>query len=209
MGVAERKEREKQEMRKLILKAAKKLFVEEGYEKVNIRNIAQEIEYSVGTIYLYFKDKDEILHELHTEGFDELYRRQQTTLAIQNPLERLRKHGEIYVRFGLENPDYYDLMFISLSQAKKIQEKQEWVVGQRTYEFLEQNIRDCIDADYIAEKDFEAATFAMWSLVHGIVSLITRRRVLMCPPEDMDRLIEDTLDFGINQIRSRREQVTS
>ncbi len=57
MTIATRKQREKEEMRHLILEAAKKIFLTKGYEQASIRNIAEEIEYSPGTIYLYFKEK--------------------------------------------------------------------------------------------------------------------------------------------------------
>ena len=72
MTIATRKQREKEEMRQLILEAAKKIFLEKGYEQASIRNIAEVIEYSPGTIYLYFKEKDEIFHELHEQGFRKL-----------------------------------------------------------------------------------------------------------------------------------------
>ncbi|MBI2419199.1 MAG: helix-turn-helix transcriptional regulator, partial [Ignavibacteriales bacterium] len=57
MGISERKEREKSEMRELVLQTALKLFIDKGYDNVSIRKIANVIEYSPGTIYLYFKDK--------------------------------------------------------------------------------------------------------------------------------------------------------
>jgi len=60
MGIAERKEKQKLEIRKLILDASMKLFIDEGYDNVTIRKIADLIEYSPTTVYLYFKDKDEI-----------------------------------------------------------------------------------------------------------------------------------------------------
>ena len=69
MGIVERKEREKEDMRRLILNAARKLFLEQGYEKTSIRNIADAIEYSPATIYLYYKDKNELLFALHEEAF--------------------------------------------------------------------------------------------------------------------------------------------
>jgi len=69
MGIAERKEKQKQEMGKMILEASMKLFVEEGFENVSIRKIADLIEYSPTTVYLYFKDKNEILFNLHEMGF--------------------------------------------------------------------------------------------------------------------------------------------
>ena len=69
MGITDRKEREKQELKDLILKEAKAVFLEEGYEKTSIRKIADRIEYSPTTIYLYFKDKSELLLELHKQSF--------------------------------------------------------------------------------------------------------------------------------------------
>ena len=201
MGVAERKEREKQEMRRRILDAAKKLYIEEGFEKVQIRNIAEAIEYSPGTIYLYFKDKDEILHALHNEGFEELYRRQLTTLSIKDPLERLRQHAKVYVQFGLENPEYYDLMFIERGPAKKIEELQEWEVGLRTYRFLEENIKACIEAGVFGGKDFQAATFAMWAFVHGMVSLVIRRTPPI-PPEELEILVNNSINLVIDRLKA-------
>ena len=67
MSVAERKARQKEELKALILKASMKLFVEKGIEQTTIRNIADAIDYSIGTVYVYFKDKNAILHALHTQ----------------------------------------------------------------------------------------------------------------------------------------------
>ena len=57
MSSADRKAREKEELKALILKASMKLFVEKGIEQTTIRNIADAIDYSIGTVYVYFKDK--------------------------------------------------------------------------------------------------------------------------------------------------------
>ena len=69
MTISTRKERQKEELRGKILQAAKELFMKKGFEDTSIRNIAEKIEYSPTTIYLYFKDKDDIFCELHKEGF--------------------------------------------------------------------------------------------------------------------------------------------
>jgi AcrR family transcriptional regulator len=61
MGVADRKERERVELRSKNLGAAKELFLDRGFKKTSIRNIAELIEHSPGIIYLYFKDKNEDL----------------------------------------------------------------------------------------------------------------------------------------------------
>ena len=61
MSIVARKEKQKQEIRSLILEESMKLFVEEGFSKVSVRKIAERIQYSPTTLYLYFKDKNEIL----------------------------------------------------------------------------------------------------------------------------------------------------
>src|SRR5665647_140284 len=111
MGIAERKERDKMEMRDRIVEAATLMFLEDGYEKTSIRNIADKIEYSPATIYLYFKDKDELFFAIHNIGFQLLLKEMEKANKIKNPLKRLREIGSIYVEFALENPEYYDLMF--------------------------------------------------------------------------------------------------
>ena len=84
MGLAERKERERKELRQQILDAARELFVHEGYENVSMRKIADKIEYSPAAIYTYFANKDEILDCLSEETFFHLHKRQR---AVHDNLE--------------------------------------------------------------------------------------------------------------------------
>ncbi len=187
MGIPERKERDKQGMKKLILDTAMKLFLEEGFGNVSIRRIAEKIEYSPATIYLYFKDKDEILYALHTAGFEELFRRQQAVLSIGDPWKRLQKHGELYIRFGLENPEYYNLMFIMRSPARKFSEEDEWSVGRRSYEFFRDEVGRAMEAGIIPKGDANVAAFGLWSVAHGIVALILRKRCVMLDPSMIEQ----------------------
>src|SRR5262249_34802144 len=130
MGIAERKEKQKLEIRKMILDASMKLFVEQGFENVSIRKIADLIQYSPTTVYLYFKDKDEIFFNLHEIGFQKMADINSDLDQIKNPLLRLHKMGENYLKFGIENPEYYDLMFIQSGPMKKLDELQcDWEKG--------------------------------------------------------------------------------
>ena len=195
MGVKERKDRQKTEMREAILSAALKLFSDDGYDNVTMRKIADEIEYSVGTIYLYFKDRDEIFFELHKMGFEEFYKRQ---LAIQNvtdPLQRLTDHGLAYIQFAIDQPQYYDLMFISRIPAKTIKKQHEWISGNRTYDILKLNISQAKEAGYFKNIDVEVAAFSLWSFVHGISSLFVRDRMVMVSAEAVKSLVTGALKF--------------
>jgi AcrR family transcriptional regulator len=200
MGIHERKEREKRDVRRRILETAMKLFLEEGFEKVTIRRIAEVIEYSPAAIYLYFKDKDEILYALHSEGFDALYERQKAVLSIKNPLKRLRRHGEVYLAFALDKPEYYDLMFIMRNPAKKIKEQKAWDVGLRSYEFLRKNVQDCMDAGVLPKADVDVATFSLWAHVHGMASLIIRGRCIMFPEDHIRDIVKGALEFMMKKL---------
>ena len=163
MGIAERRESDKQRMRTRILETAMKLFLKEGYERVTIRAIAQAIEYSPATLYLYFRDKNEILFALQELGFDKLYEAQQAVLSVKDPWIRLRKHGNVYVSFALDNPEYYDLMFIMRAPVKKMKEKKTWEAGLRSYRLLRDNVQACLEAGVLKKTHPDAATFAFWS----------------------------------------------
>jgi len=188
MGITERKERNKTEMRKRILDTAMKLFLEEGFGNVSLRRIADKIEYSPATIYLYFKDKDEILYALHTAGFEELYKRQQKLLSIRDLRKRIQRHGEVYIKFALENPEYYNLMFILRSPARKIAEGDKLYVGRRSYEFFREDVGRAIKVGVLEKGDVDIATLALWSMAHGIVSLILRNRCPMAEKEGLSKI---------------------
>src|SRR5690606_10757527 len=123
MGISERKEREKLEMQKQILDAARELFMKEGYENVSIRKIAQKIEYSPGTIYLYYKNKSEIFFVLCFLAFDSFYGEQLKTDVISDPLQKLKESGRIYINFAIQNPEYFELMFLMKAPLDKYYDK--------------------------------------------------------------------------------------
>lgn len=195
MGIKERKERQKTEMRESILLAALRLFSDYGFENVTMRNIADKIEYSAGTIYLYFKDKDEIFFELHKMGFDQFYKKQLEIQSIRDPLKRITEHGLIYIQFAVDHPLYYDLMFISRVPVRTINLEEQWTSGNRTYELLKLNITQAKDAGYFKKTDIEVAAFSLWSFVHGIASLYVRDRLKMAPADELGVLISGALKF--------------
>jgi AcrR family transcriptional regulator len=194
MGIKQRKQQEKSEMRGLILKTAMNLFLDKGFENITIRHIAEKIEYSPATIYLYFKNKDEILYTLRKEGFEKLYEHQKSSLKLDDPLKRLHKHGEAYIQFALENPEYYDLMFMMRGPIE-IQEINDCDIGLKSYELLKTNVTECMDAGLFPRTDIDVAAFSLWSYVHGIASLIIRGRGIMFPEERIKYIIEEALNF--------------
>lgn len=203
MGVSERRDREKREMRDVILKAAMTLFIEKGYDDVSIRNIADKIEYSPASVYNYFKDKDDILFTLHNIAFGRFYAALNESSEIKDPMERLHDLGERYIDFALKNPEYYDLMFIMKAPMKKVECAEDWEAGLNAHKILEDTVKECIAEGYIESDSAEPVVYGMWSFVHGMVSLVIRKRTVMIPEEYIEPLIKQAHNFIFKSIKCR------
>lgn len=193
MGIIERKEKEKSDLRKSILDAARELFLEKGYEQTSVRNIAEKIEYSPTTIYLYFKDKDSIFLELHNEGFRMLGQHMSVLMHVEDPMERLKAMGRAYIRFAQDNPVFYDLMFVQEAPICSLDHK-NWEAGDGAFQILESTIAQCIEKGLLKFKDAEVGAFVVWSTMHGMCVLNFRERCMVISPEKQADIIESGLN---------------
>ncbi len=203
MGIVARKEKQKQEIRQLILDASMKLFVEEGFSHVSVRKIAERIQYSPTTLYLYFKDKNEILFHCCESGFEKMLEQNKSLALIGNPLERLHQMGINYLNFGLTNPEYYDLMFIQDAPMARINEMGEgWSSGDQALEFLKIIIKEAMDKDLLIPAKVETVALAVWGMVHGLVSLATRQRLdKLVSSHEMEQTMHDSLDWLLKTMK--------
>ncbi len=180
MGITERKERDREEMRELILQAARTLFLTKGYEKTSIRNIADAIEYSPGTIYLYYKDKNELLFALHEAAFARMTAELSQVGSISDPFARLVEMGHQYIKYAVANPEMYDLMFLMEGPMEDLACRDEsWEDGKKSFSLLENVVSDCIKAGYFQEQDIETAALTIWSYMHGLVTIYLKGRMNM------------------------------
>ena len=111
MGIQERKEREKELRRQSILHVAEKLFLEDNYINTTMEQIAEECEISRGTLYLYFKSKEEILVELSLHSMETLLQTMKETVKGSDPIERqIECVGVAYYNFYLNNRNHFLFM---------------------------------------------------------------------------------------------------
>jgi len=175
MGIAERKQEEKQEMHKRILNSARKIFLEKGYEQTSMRNIANDINYSPGLIYFYFKDKSEIFHELHKEGFQLLLQQLKVLEKVGDPFERMKAMGRVFIEFAQHNKDYYNLMFI-VDEPTKTPQHSGFKIAQEAINELHTVVKECQQKGKFKGMDAEYFTFMTLSLLHGICALFCKDR---------------------------------
>lgn len=203
MGISDRKEREKEEMRRRILDAAKRLFLELGFERTSIRSIAEEIEYSPTTIYLYFKDKNELLFALHREAFIEFGETFKNVAHIKDPFKRMTVLGSEYLKFAFENPELYELMFLLKAPMETLEIKDEvWEEGLMVYSSLEALIEECKLHGYFKNAKTSDISMMVWATVHGLASLHLRDRCKMFEPEERMARISGGLDSLISVLKN-------
>jgi AcrR family transcriptional regulator len=208
MTISNRKERQKEELRLKILQAARELFMLKGFDDTSIRNIAEKIEYSPTTIYLYFKDKDDIFFALHREGFALLNQYFKPLAHVADPFERLKAINKAYIAFAMENGEFYDLMFIIRSPMKSLdKEDSNWEEGTRAFGFLLDTITQCINKGYFKNMNPEILAFTCWSMVHGICSLEIRNRCSVVSAINQPDLADKASDMVI-EILERMQQQT-
>jgi AcrR family transcriptional regulator len=188
MGISQRKERERAEMRSMILKASLKIFREKGYDGVNMRNIAEAIEYSPATLYLYFKDKNELYFALQFEAAAAKREHLLPAMQIEDPRERLIDFGRRYIDFGFKHPDLYDLLFITRAPMEHVDNQECWLLGIATHKFFVDTVQACIDQRYFKSTDAETIAYTLWCHAHGMVSLFIRERMRMYPEEKRQEL---------------------
>ncbi|MDV6167953.1 TetR/AcrR family transcriptional regulator [Flavobacterium sp. DG1-102-2] len=112
MGSKERILRQKEETRSNILKAAREIVKEEGWQGLSMRKIADKIEYTAPIIYEYFSNKEAILQELTCKGFMILTKDLEAAKAeSEDAAAQLEAMWLAYWNFALKNKEMYQLMY--------------------------------------------------------------------------------------------------
>jgi AcrR family transcriptional regulator len=203
MGVKERKERDRIDMKELILNSAHQLFLSKGFDEVSIRNIAEAIEYSPATIYLYFKDKNEIFHALHGEAFKKFNEFLVPVFAIKDPFKRLVAMGEKYIEFTFAHPKYYTIMFIAEAPMQCEETSEGWIEGDRALQALEGILAECIKEGYLKKQNVRVLAFTIWSYMHGMCSLELRDRMKHYTQEEHEGMIEKSFKIFIQLLKNQ------
>lgn len=200
MGITERRTRQKETLRQEILDAAREMFVEEGFESVSMRKIADRIEYSPTTIYLHFKDKADLFNQLCEETFAQLARRlEQLSHRHTDPLAYLREGLRCYIDFGLKNPHHYTVTFI-MKPKDSGDYNFENSIGKRAFAHLRSAVETCVTTGKFRPVDVDTAAQGLWAAVHGVTSLLIAHEDFPFVPRK--KLIEHTINTMVEGLRA-------
>ena len=197
MGVIERREREREEIRRKILDAARGLFTREGYDRVTMRRIADAIEYSPTTIYNHFEDKDDLVQAMCHEDFARLFDHLSQQPPPADPVDAIRKLGLGYARFGIEHPNQYRFMFMTPGKFEHPEDR-DFSPGERAFELLRGAVASAMEGGYFRPGDVDTVAQVLWASMHGAVALIITLHPQMWPhvPARPD-LVQQVVDAAI------------
>jgi AcrR family transcriptional regulator len=196
MGITERREREKEEIRRKILDAARELFAREGYDHVTMRAVADAIEYSPTTIYNHFEDKDDLVMALCYEDFGRLLGVLSHRPRPEDPLEWIRQLGRAYAAFGATYPNHYRFMFMTPEKSRI--EKHDISPGEQSFGLLRSAVAEAIEKGRFLPGDPDTMAQVLWAALHGVVSLHATFRADQwpCRPPAAD-LVDRVIENGI------------
>jgi AcrR family transcriptional regulator len=211
MGIQERKEREKQQRREDILDAAERVFADKGVDHSTMDDVAEESELSKGTLYLYFKTKDELFFGVTARGFSILANLFAEALEQEGTgLQRARRMGEAYLAFFRRYPTYYaglshyggaevDWEDHSTPNAAACHDLGDQVLG-----YLEKAIRVGID-DGSLRHDLNPmlTTLWLWVQLSGIIQFISTGKGEHIAKEyglSAEQLVETSFELAVRAI---------
>lgn len=189
MGLKERREREKKELREKILDSARSIFADKGYHSVTIRDIARITEYSVPTIYSYFKDKESIVIELVKNDLVEIQRMSmENALKVENPEEQLREYGLGSLRYMLTHPEQFKFLFQTF--ISNIFDAEAGECGESLRKSGNDFLRTRLNS--MAKREMSHEEFMVYRMIfiadiHGILSIVFGK-LEDCPNVDIEKI---------------------
>lgn len=174
----QRRKKEREQRKNSILKAARRQFLNRGYSDVTVEGIAGEARISKGTVYLYFKSKEEIYaHVLlsHIGKFHEKMRGLPS--AGGRASERLRLFAAAYVDFFLSNRELFRIFMNFMLQTVPFNFSDEMKrdlihATNRTIEIVEDIFNAGLSSgEFACTNDLKRSRNAVWGLLNGIIAL--------------------------------------
>lgn len=182
MGVVERKERERTQRKEAIIHAAEQLFFKQGIENSSMDEVAQSAELSKGTVYSYFKSKEELYSTIILRGFIILKRQlKESALAHETGFQNVKAISEAYIKFSDEHKGYFDAILhyqndLFHSRKREPSQVESLEGGNAVISVLINAIqKGKADGSIHAEvKEVETA-FVLWSHITGLLQVIQRK----------------------------------
>lgn len=208
MSTRARREREKKERRRSILRAAREVFFEQGFYRATVDSVAERAEVSKGTVYLYFDSKETLLAALLLEGLKALVDSLDESYPADSSMpadERLRRLSWVYFQFFQHEPYYFRLLMAM--QRGRFRDSVAPEVYQEVLETSMEGLNKvvCIIERGVEEQLFDCcdtrqAAATLWAMFNGALELMDhplRQEMIGVTPDVLYRTSVETVIRGL------------
>jgi AcrR family transcriptional regulator len=158
--------------RERLLAVARDHYLDVGFASFSLREVARRVGVSAPAVYRHFDSKEALLREVCTAGFRVFSSYLLRALSEATPRARLGASAMQYLRFGLENPRDYRVLFMGAAEDfASLTKAGKDLDGESTYQFLVDRVTECMKGKHLRKGDPEEVAAIIWSHVHGLVSL--------------------------------------
>lgn len=211
MGRLPRPKKDVEKKKEEILQEALRIIEKKGFEGFSIRQLGPKVGVAPKTIYNYFHNKDEIYLHILTRGFELLVNDMtKAVYAIDDPSEQLAALAKAYVKFGLEESNYYDIMltlyvpkandYIGTPQEELSQK--ELATAMQASDLFRETIGRLINGkNKEGKKDSNLLFMQLLAGIHGIVAL-KNNTIFDYLHEDPSSTIDDLIDGVLEPFRN-------
>ena len=215
MGITERKEREKEQRRSMIIDAAEKVFFSKGVENATMDEVAEKAEFSKGTLYLYFKNKNELLHGIIGRGLEILLSMfKKAAKKKKKGIDKIKAIGQSYYEFYKKEPDYFAAMLHQETHEidpELIEKSPNYTrckeLGNQIFALIQEAVKTGI-ADGTVRQDLEPArlSLVLWGHTSGILNIVKTKVKVIEQIFNMDE--EEIIEYSHRLIASYLEDKT-
>jgi AcrR family transcriptional regulator len=190
---------EGERLRDEILQATERLLIRTGDQgAVSVRAIAEAVGVTPPSIYLHFADKNELIFAVCAQHFGALDEAIESAAAdATDPLEELRRRGLAYVRFGLDHPEQYRILFMSKPSAMP----ETWTPAVMLENAAFNHHLEAVQRAFPGVDDAYMVAIGLWAAVHGVVSLMISQPEFPWP--DIEVLVDHMLATQVYGIARR------
>lgn len=165
-------------LREKILEQSRIMLYSKGYDSISMRKIAKEVGVSATSIYLYFKNKDHLVHTLIEESVEELSTSIEAGASkVSGTIEKFEAIVRSYVGFAMSHPEKYQVIYTVKSELMGRYPKEKFRKARRGYSLLESVITQGVKEGLMELEQPMIAAYSIWAQLHGITSVVLNQRL--------------------------------
>lgn len=183
-------------LREEILDVSKRILIKNGFNKISMRKIAKEADVTATSIYLHFKNKDDLLLALIEDSVEHLNAELMEALDPgKDVIRQLEDLARAYLHYALEHPQAYEIIYMVRPEEMPKYPREKFQQIRSSYELLAGIIQKGVDQQVFAVDDPLISAYTLWAQMHGIASVILNKRLDTRIP--VEKFIEQAIDHII------------